>query len=77
MKLIRKIIKKTLHVFQLSLGATNSKIDDFSICPPNIVLDLFRLLGIPYSCTTSGNTPSGHLERVDVGLTLYLQNLTF
>ena len=30
-------------------GATHRKIDDLSVCPQNIILDLFRLLVIPYS----------------------------
>ena len=31
-------------------GETHSKIDDLSICPPNNILYLFRLLVIPYTC---------------------------
>ena len=41
---------ETLHtIFSCRWGATFSKIDDLFICPPNIILDLFRLLAIPYS----------------------------
>ena len=45
-------IKITKHIrrFQLSLGGgggTYSKIDDLYVCPPNIILDFFRLLVIP------------------------------
>ncbi len=40
--------KKPIRAFQLSLGATHRKVDDLSICPPNIILDLFRLLVISY-----------------------------
>ena len=43
-------ITKPICVFQLSLGATHSKIDYFPIyCRPYIILDSFRLLVIPYS----------------------------
>ena len=44
-----KIMKPT-RIFNCRCGETNSKIDDLSICPPNIILDLFLLLVIPYSC---------------------------
>ena len=30
-------------------GATHRTIDELYICPPNIILELFRLLVIPYS----------------------------
>ena len=48
-KLIRKKITKPIRVFSCRSGATYSKIDDLSICPPNIILDLMRLLVIPYT----------------------------
>ena len=41
-------ITKPIRVFQLSLRKI-SKIDDFFICPPNIILYLFRLLVIHFS----------------------------
>ena len=34
-------------IFSCRWGATNSR---RLFCPPNIILDLFRLLAIPYSC---------------------------
>ena len=37
-------------IFSCCWGATLSRIDDLSICPPNIILYLFCLLAIPYSC---------------------------
>ena len=48
-------ITKPVRVFQLSLGGgtTHSKIDDLSICPPIIILDLFCLLVIPHTCILS------------------------
>ena len=43
-------ITKPIRVFICRWGATHRKIEDLSICPPNIILDLFCLLFIPYSC---------------------------
>ena len=47
--LIRKTTKPT-RIFSYRWGATHRKIEDLSsICPLNIILNLFRLLVIPYS----------------------------
>ena len=35
--------------FSAVWGASHSRIDNLFICPPNVILDLFRLLAIPYS----------------------------
>ena len=48
-KLIRKKLPNLYVFFSCRWGATHRKIDDLSICPPNIHLDLFCLLVIPYS----------------------------
>ena len=38
----------------VSLG----RFDNLYICPPNIILNLFRLLAIPYSCSSTRMTTS-------------------
>ena len=49
-KLIReKITKPIPMLFQLSLGVNIVKLTTFLSAPPNINLDLFRLLAISYS----------------------------
>ena len=45
--------KESRNLFVIFRGATHSIIDDLFICPPNIILDLFRLLDIPYPCSFS------------------------
>ena len=45
----RKKSQNQYGIFSSRWGATLGKIDDVFICPPNIILDLFRLLAIPYS----------------------------
>ena len=64
-------ITKPLRVFQLSLGATNRKIDDLSICPPNIILNFFACwlyLFLPIDqCKTflkAMNDQSSHLADI-------------
>ena len=47
MKLIREKSRNLYVFFSCRLGATHRKIDDLSICPPSIILDLFHLLIIP------------------------------
>ena len=41
---------ETYVFFSCRWWTTHSKIDNLSICPPNIFLDLFPFLLIPYSC---------------------------
>ena len=48
-KLIRKKSQNLYVVFSCRWGATHRKIDDLSVCPPKIILDLFPLLVIPYT----------------------------
>ena len=52
-KIIRKKNTKPIRVFSCRVGSTHSRIDDLYICPPNIILDLFRLLVISYSCVNT------------------------
>ena len=40
--------RQPIRIFSCSWDA-HSRIDDLSICPPHIILYLFRLLAIPYS----------------------------
>ena len=42
--------KNLYMVFSCRWGAPHRKIDHLLICPPNIILDLFHLLVIPYTC---------------------------